>query len=105
MIKLLQAARGFVFMSGFENWCLSASEAAACGLPLLLQDQKWSRERFGNQVRYFDSIGVTARNVEILKRFYAEAPNLKPPAIKLYSWDDTARGWKELYERLLSTSR
>jgi glycosyltransferase involved in cell wall biosynthesis len=105
MIKVLQAARGLVFMSDFENWCMSASEAAACGLPLLVQDQKWSRERFGDQVRYFDSIGVTAENVKILKQFYADAPNLRPPAIKLYSWEDTAREWKALYERLLSTSR
>src|SRR6266705_2505761 len=47
MIKLLGAARGFVLMSEFENWCLSAHEAAACGLPVLLPDQNWSRERFG----------------------------------------------------------
>jgi glycosyltransferase involved in cell wall biosynthesis len=105
MIKLLQAARGFVFMSDHENWCLSAHEAAACGLPLLVQDQKWSRERFGDQARYFTSIGVTAQNVEILKRFYADAPGLPAPAVKLYSWDDTALGLKRVYERVLSTSR
>jgi glycosyltransferase involved in cell wall biosynthesis len=105
MIKLLRAARGFVFMSDFENWCLSAHEAAACGLPLLVQDQKWSRERFGDQARYFKSIGITAQNIEILKQFYADAPSLPPPAIKLYSWDDAARELKNVYERLLSTSR
>jgi glycosyltransferase involved in cell wall biosynthesis len=105
MVKLLQAARGLVFMSGFENWCMTASEAIACGLPLLLQDQKWSRERFGNQVRYFKTIGATAENARILKQFYEDAPNLKPPVVKLYSWTDTAREWKALYERILSTSR
>ena len=90
MIALLRAARGFVFKSQFENWCLSAHEAAACGLPVLLPDQNWSRERFGNQAHYFDRGGDTARNVEILKSFYAAAPDLPTPAIRLFSWADTA---------------
>ena len=105
MIGLLQAARGFVIMSNFENWCLSAHEAAVCGLPLLVQNQKWSRERFGSQARYFNSIGVSKRNIETLRQFYAAAPRLPAPAIKLYGWDDVGRLLKGIYERLLSTSR
>ena len=104
MISLLQSARGFVLMSKFENWCLSAHEAAACGLPLLLQDQNWSRERFGNQSHYFDSIGFTPRNVKILKQFYEAAPGLPAPQGKLFSWDDAARQLKTIYERALNTS-
>ncbi|MGD0632513.1 MAG: glycosyltransferase [Terracidiphilus sp.] len=104
MIKLLQAARGFVFMSDSENWCLSAHEAAACGLPLLLQDQKWSRERFGHQVCYFNGIGVSARNVELLKQFYADAPTLSPPAVHLPGWDETASKLKKVFEQVLSAA-
>ena len=102
MIALLQSARGFVLMSNQENWCLSAHEAAACGLPLLVQDQNWSRERFGDRVRYFANIGNTPSNVEILKRFHAEAPGLTPPAIKLHSWLEAARELKLVYEAVLS---
>lgn len=105
MITLLQSSRGFVLMSNYENWCLSAHEAVACGLPLLVQDQKWSRERFGNQCHYFTSIGNTARNVEILKKFYADAPQLTTPAIKLHSWEDVARQLRSIYEEVLNTSR
>ena len=101
MIPLLQSARGFVLMSQYENWCLSAHEAVACGLPLLVQDQKWSRERFGDQCRYFDSIGNTPKNVEILKQFHADAPSLTPPAIKLHSWKEVARELLQVYQSVL----
>lgn len=104
MIALLQAARGFVLMSDYENWCLSAHEAVACGLPLLVPDQKWSRERFGTGVRYFaGDRGV--RDREILRAFFAEAKTLSPPAIRLHRWLDAARELQGLYERLARTSR
>ena len=104
MVALLQSARGFVLMSQHENWCLSAHEAAACGLPLLVQDQNWSRERFGDQARYFPSIGVTAENIRVLRQFHADAAKLPAPRVKIYSWDDTAVELKKIYERVLSTS-
>ena len=105
MITLLQAARGFVLMSNYENWCLSAHEAAACGLPLLVQDQKWSRERFGSQAQYFHSIGSSAQNVEILRRFHAEADSSPAPGINLHSWADAARVLQNVYEKVLEASR
>ena len=104
MVQLLQAARGFVLMSAYENWCLSAHEATACGLPLLVQDQKWSRERFGDKVSYFGSIGKTASNVDTLKQFYAAAPNLQAPSIKLHSWVEVAQELKKVYTQVLEQS-
>ncbi len=100
--SLLQAARGFVLMSRFENWCLSAHEAIACGLPVLVQDQNWSRERFGNQARYFQTIGFSEENVRRLKQFYADAPSLAAPAIKLHSWMEVGGELKKVYEQVLS---
>jgi glycosyltransferase involved in cell wall biosynthesis len=105
MIALLRPARGFVLMSDFENWCLSAHEAAACGLPLLVQNQKWSQERFGNQARYFDKIGFSKRNAEILRKFWEDAPALPAPEIKLHGWDDAAHQLKKIYERVLKKSQ
>ena len=104
MAALLQSARGFVLMSWYENWCLSAHEAAACGLPLLVTDQNWSRERFGDQARYFPSIGVTAENIRILRQFHDDAAKLPAPRAKIYSWDDAAVELKKTYERVLNTS-
>jgi len=105
MVRLLKAAKGFVLMSNFENWCLSAHEAVACGLPLLVPDQKWSRERFGNQAHYFPSVGRGRANTEILRHFFAEAPRLAPPRITLPGWKEVAAQLRQVYERVLSTSR
>lgn len=102
MIRLLQTARGFVLMSHYENWSLSAHEAVACGLPLLVQDQKWSRERFGSQARYFAGLGYSAENVARLKQFYADAPGLSAPAIRLHSWREVAQQLKSVYEKVLA---
>ncbi len=102
IIALLQSAKGFVLMSTYENWSLSAHEAIACGLPLLVQDQPWSRECFGKQVRYFKTIGYSAENVARLKQFYADAPGLSAPTIKLHSWSGVARQVQDIYRQVLS---
>lgn len=102
MIELLRAARGFVLYSRFENWCLSAHEAIACGLPVLVPDQPWSRERFGDQASYF-SPGDSP--VEALRRFYHAAATAPAPKVQLFSWLDVAKQLKAVYERVLSASR
>lgn len=102
MIALLQKARGAVIMSKFENWCLAAHEAAACGLPLLLPPLKWARERFGDHARYF--VGGEG-DVEALRKFYGDCAGLPAPAVTLFGWNDTATKLCTVYERVLSTSR
>jgi len=103
MIALLQQARGAVVMSQYENWCLVAHEAAACGLPLLLPPLKWARERFGTQAHYFT--GNLNRDAAVLREFYERCPSLPAPRIRLYSWTEVADRLKTVYERVLSTSR
>ena len=102
LAALLKAARGFVLLSRWENWSLAAHEGAACGLPLLLPDQKWSRERFGSEARYFSR--STQYNVELLRQFHRDAPSLPPPAVKLFSWIDVAKSLQAVYERVLNNS-
>jgi len=96
MIGLLQSSRGFVIFSQHENWCLSAHEAAACGLPLLVPDQPWSRERFGGEASYLEAKG-SAQNAGKLRSFYEECPRLPAPAVKLYSWDAVAERLEPCY--------
>jgi glycosyltransferase involved in cell wall biosynthesis len=103
MVSLLQRARGFVLMSRFENWSLSAHEAAACGLPLLLSDQRWAHERFGNQASYFSGQGKSAA-IAALRRFYELSPILPPPKVQLYSWKEVAVALRDSYAQLLSPS-
>jgi len=100
MIGLLQSSRGFVIYSQFENWCLSAHEAVACGLPLLVPDLPWSRECFAAQASYLDA-KTTSQNPAKLRSFYENCPSLSAPAIKLYSWDDVAGQLKACYQSLL----
>ena len=102
VIARLQSAKGFVLLSDYENWSLSAHEAVACGLPLLVQDQKWSRERFGSKARYFATIGYSDANVARLKQFYADAPGLSAPAIPLHSWIEVAEQLKVVYKKVLA---
>lgn len=103
MIHLLQSARGFVLMSQHENWCLSAHEAAACGLPLLVPDQNWSRERFGEEASYFT--GHLGQDVEVIRKFHANAVSAKAPKVKLWSWKEAVVCLTSCYDRVLKTSR
>ena len=97
--KLLLSARGFVLYSEYENWSLAAHEAAACRIPLLLPDMKWSRECFGDQARYFSSRG-RAQHAAELSNFYATAENLPAPKIANYTWDNVATKLISIYQEL-----
>jgi glycosyltransferase involved in cell wall biosynthesis len=101
LIDLLRGSRGFVIYSRFENWCLSAHEAAACGLPLLVPDQPWSRERFGSQAHYLYPKSNPG-NVARLRAFYEAGVTLPAPAVKLYSWDEAAEKLEACYRSLLT---
>jgi glycosyltransferase involved in cell wall biosynthesis len=96
MISLLQRARGFVLKSRFESWSLAAHEAVACGLPLLLPDLPWSRERFGTQASYFPDTGP-ARDVAALRSFYQPVSPAPPPKVRLYSWREVAEILRDTY--------
>jgi glycosyltransferase involved in cell wall biosynthesis len=96
MINLLQQARGFVLMSRFENWSLATDEAAACGLPLLLADLPWSRERFGQQASYFPQSQPAAAAVA-LRSFYEQCATAAPPKVRLFGWRDVAEILRTVY--------
>jgi len=94
-----RAAKGFVHFSDGENWCLAAHEAAACGLPLLLRDQPWSRERFGTASRYWSNDEIAAHD---LLRFFKEA-SMKSSDFLPVTWQDSAIHLAGLYESLVKT--
>jgi len=102
MVELLRSARGFVLMSDMENWCLSAHEAAACGLPVLVPRMNWSMERFGDQARYFQDLRSRA-NLAILRRFYEDSVSLPIPQVRQWSWREVAQQLTRVYEEVLST--
>lgn len=104
MIGLLKESRGYVLFSDYENWCLSAHEAIACGLPILVPDQPWSRELFGSQARYFSGWDIE-RNAGTLSEFHSNCDSIPVPKIQLYSWRECAAKLLPFYETLIANAR
>jgi glycosyltransferase involved in cell wall biosynthesis len=104
LIALLQRARGYVLMSRFENWSLAAHEAAGSGLPMLLPDQRWSRERFGDQATYWPKRGDDAAAAAVLRKFYDRCPESGAPQVQLYSWVEVAKMLRDTYAQILNRS-
>jgi len=100
LIQFFRAARGFVLMSQYENWSFVAHEAAACGLPLLLMNLPWSRERFGDQANYFPKAWDENSSAAVLRTFYENAATLPAPHVKLHGWPEVAQRLKQIYEVL-----
>ncbi len=103
MMELLTSARGFVLYSSYENWSLAAHEAAACGLPLLLPDQKWSRECFSNRSSYFGA--DSGDHAEALKKFYVSSQNAILPVWKSESWDEVAHRLIDIYRATAASQK
>jgi glycosyltransferase involved in cell wall biosynthesis len=103
MIGLLREARGFVLASRYENWCLSAHEAIACGLPILVPDQNWSRERFGDSARYWPR--KRAESDRVLRKFYDDCAAIAPPLLRLHSWKNVATELQLVYRDVLEAWR
>ncbi len=100
LIELIRNARGYVLDSYFENWCLAAHEALACGIPILVPDQRWSRERFGSQANY---LGITREEKSRqIAEFHRTAGSQPRPNIKLHSWEEVALQLRDLYQSLLT---
>ena len=96
LIQIYREARGFVHFSDGENWCFAAHEAAACGLPLLLPDQPWSRELFGIYATYWKN----DRQSEQLRQFYDACPSVHPTPPTCLSWTDIARKLLSIYSTI-----
>ncbi len=100
LARIYREARGFVLLSSMETLSLSALEAAACECPLLLSDLPWARGAFGGAAEFCPAAKSPGRAAEFLRKFYDEAPSLKPPP-KPASWPEVGRRLKAVYERVL----
>jgi glycosyltransferase involved in cell wall biosynthesis len=99
LAHIYREARGFVLLSAMESLSLSALEAAACECPLLLGDLPWARSAFGDHASYCP-VGGPERAAGYLRKFYDDAPSLKPPP-KPASWPEIARQLKAIYEQVM----
>src|SRR5439155_8394497 len=103
LAQVYREARGFVLLSATESLSLSALEAAACECPLLLSDLPCARAVFGQNVTYCP-IASPRKTAQVLRKFYDQAPGLKPPP-KPLTWPQVARQLKSIYESLLNRAR
>ncbi|MEP6669442.1 MAG: glycosyltransferase family 4 protein [Chthoniobacter sp.] len=103
LARIYAEARGFVLLSTMESLSLSALEAAAGGCPLLLSDLPWARTTFGSAARYCP-IADAAVTAPLLRAFYDDAPGLPCPP-RPASWAEIGTHFRDLYARLLKTSR
>lgn len=94
-------ASGFVLLSAMESQSLSALEAAACGLPLLLGDLPWARCTFGDTATYCP-LGAEAREARELAGWYRALDRAPRPSRPL-SWLQVAERLRDLYADLLRT--
>ena len=99
LAEVYRRARGFVLLSAMESLSLSALEAAACGCPLLLSDLPWAGTVFGPNAAYCPVTSSVARTAGFLRKFYDEAPGLKPPP-KPQTWLEVGKQLKNIYESL-----
>lgn len=104
LAKVYRQARGFVLLSTMETRSLSAEEAAACRCPLLLSDLPWAKSVFHDNAMYCPVTKSTAKTAMILKRFHDQAPSLQIPPNPV-SWREVGLQLRNIYEKLLKTSR
>ncbi|MDB6016922.1 MAG: D-inositol-3-phosphate glycosyltransferase [Pedosphaera sp.] len=104
LAEAYRTARGFVLLSTMESLSLSALEAAACELPLLLSDLPWARTVFQQNASYCPVTPSAGRTADDLQKFHAAAPSLSIPP-KPMTWLEVATQLKSLYAGLLKTSR
>ena len=99
--RWLRGARGFALLSRFESGCIAVYEAAAAGLPLCLTDAPWARTypATGRITRI--RTGPPAKVGRALQTFYAQARRQSTPSFPVQSWDDVARAYCRVYERVL----
>jgi glycosyltransferase involved in cell wall biosynthesis len=98
-----RSARGFALLSTMESQSLSALEAAASGIPLLLADLPWAHASFGESATYCP-LGSLHESARALRQFYDSCPTSQPPPPPK-SWEEIALQLKWIYGEILKTPK
>jgi len=97
-----RGALGFVLLSSMESQSLSALEAAAIGLPLLLSDLPWARETFGGAAQYCP-VRADVNTIAVMLREFRDAAARLPRPSRPPSWIEVANLLKTVYSHALAS--
>jgi len=104
MMRWLKESSGFVLPSLSESGCLAVYEAAAAGLPLLLSNKPWAYT--------YDDTRSAIQHVNLndekgfadhLESFFETSQRLEGPTFPVMSWEEIAKEYIEVYNRVLSS--
>lgn len=95
MKSLYQHCRAFLFPSLMEGFGIPPMEALYNGAPIIIANTSCLPEIFGNSAHYIDPYKYDYCLEELLK----EPVDLPETVLERYSWEKSARAWKELIER------
>jgi glycosyltransferase involved in cell wall biosynthesis len=99
MAKAYSESRGFVLVSDMESQSLSALEAAAVGLPVLVRDLPWARETFGSLATYVPDASPQRLALD-LRRFF-DSSHLMPVPARPPAWRDVGTRILNVYRSVL----
>ena len=109
LVRLLQSSRVNVQTSIAEGWCLSALEAAACGVPTIGYDVPGLNETVvdGN-TGFLVPFGHIDALADAASRIIGGMVDLQRNCVqwsKQYDWLSSARAWNELCQQVSKESR
>jgi glycosyltransferase involved in cell wall biosynthesis len=106
ILPIYQAANAFLLPSAYESFSLATHEAAACGLPLLVTQVSGVEDLLEDGTNGW-FIDQDAGDIALRLQALAADPSLRVSmgaaarvASTAYSWEEMARAYSELYERI-----
>jgi glycosyltransferase involved in cell wall biosynthesis len=105
---LYKNALAFVFPSLYEGFGIPILEAFACNCPVLISNTSSLTEIAGNACLSFDSGDKTSmldavKQVLSSKSIREELREKGRARVKIFSWERTAQGTKQVYKNVLQT--
>ncbi|MDD5490108.1 MAG: glycosyltransferase family 4 protein, partial [Candidatus Moranbacteria bacterium] len=99
--RILKSGKVFLFPSHEEGWGIAATEAMACGLPVVSWNLPVFGEIFGNRTMQIEKGNVGAFSGKIIELLGDDALRLSAGEngrdfVKKYSWDSVAEGELEI---------
>jgi glycosyltransferase involved in cell wall biosynthesis len=107
LVRVMQAARAFVYPSRFEGFGLPVAEAMACGIPTLASRRSSLPEVVGSGGILFDpdrpaELADALRRILREPAFASELSRRGPAQAARFDWDQTAERMEELFDSALA---